>query len=63
NNTISGRYGSAVDATGQVVVATDGRVLEIETTVTYTEGTLRYRYAQTRLGETDVETPEWLRSA
>lgn len=63
NNSVSPTYGSATDATGRVVVATDGRVLEIETTVTYRKGTLRYRYTQTRLGETDAETPEWRPSA
>lgn len=63
NDTISGTYGSAVDATGESVVATDGRVLEIETTVTYAKGTLRYRYAQTRFGETDVTAPEYVRVA
>ncbi|AZH26770.1 DUF7537 family lipoprotein [Haloplanus aerogenes] len=63
SNTLSRTYGSARDATGQVVVAADGRVLEIETTVTYSEGTLRYHYAQTRVGETDVAMPDWLSSA
>jgi hypothetical protein len=62
NSTTSNTYGTATDATGHVVVATDGRVLEIETTVTYGKGTLRYRYAHRQLGETDVTRPEWLRN-
>jgi hypothetical protein len=62
NDTVSNTYGAATDATGHVVVATDGRVLEIETTVTYAKGTLRYRYAHRQLGETDVTRPEWLRN-
>jgi len=61
NRTISNTYGTATDATGHVVVAADGRVLEIETTVTYSKGTLRYRYTHRRLGETDVTRPGWLR--
>lgn len=60
SNTMSQTYGAARDATGQVVVATNGRVLEIETTVTYAKGTFRYRYTQGRLGETDVGRPAWL---
>ena len=61
NRTISNTYGTATDATGHVVVAADGRVLEIETTVTYSKGTLRYHYTHRRLGETDVMRPGWLR--
>lgn len=63
DGTLSGTYGTARDATGHVVVSADGRVLEIETTVTYSKGTLHYRYAQTRLGETAVETPDWFQRA
>jgi hypothetical protein len=38
NTSVSPTYGSATDATGRVVVATDGRILEIDTAVTYTKG-------------------------
>jgi len=62
DNTVSNTYGAGTDASGTLVVATDGRVLELETTVTYTGGTLRYRYVHTRLGETTVETPAWVRT-
>lgn len=62
NHTVSNTYGAATDATGHVVVAADGRVLEIETTVMYAKGTLRYRYTHRQLGETDVTRPGWLRN-
>jgi len=63
SNTVSGTYGSVENATGHVVVSTDGRILEIETTVTYAKGVLRYHYAQTRLGETAVKAPDWFQRA
>ena len=61
DNTVSNTYGAGTNGSGTVVVAADGRVLELETTVTYTGGTLQYRYEHTRLGETTVETPAWVR--
>ena len=63
DNAVSGSYGSATAASGRVIVGERGRILELETTVTYERGTLTYRYAHTRLGETSVEPPEWRRSA
>ncbi len=59
-NAASRTYGIARSGSGRVAVSADGRVRDIETTVTYTNGTLAYRYTHTRLGETTVETPEWL---
>jgi hypothetical protein len=38
-------------------------VIDLQTTVTYTRGEVDYRYSQTRIGETDVPTPEWVRDA
>ncbi|QGX95902.1 hypothetical protein EI982_14470 [Haloplanus rallus] len=61
DNTVSNTYGAGTNGSGTVVVAADGRILELETTVTYTGGTLRYRYEHTCLGETAVETPGWVR--
>jgi hypothetical protein len=63
NDTISRTYGTATGADGRVVVATNGRVLEIETTVTYTDGAVTYHYGQTAIGETDVEPPAWMDEA
>jgi hypothetical protein len=63
DNTLSNTYGSGESGSGTVVVAASGRLLEVETTVTYTGGTVRYRYAQTRLGETSVATPAWASEA
>lgn len=58
-NTVSRTYGAARSGSGRVLVGADGRVHDIETTVTYTNGTVAYRYAHTDLGETTVETPAW----
>jgi len=63
DNTRSGTYGTATSASGRVVVSERGRVIDIQTTVTYTEGEVAYQYSQTRIGETDVPTPEWRREA
>lgn len=60
NNTVSRTYGTATSASGRVVVSERGRVTDLRTTVTYTRGTVAYRYSQTRIGETDVPTPAWL---
>lgn len=60
NNTLSQTYGSATAGSGRVVVSERGRILEIRTTVTYTGGKVTYRYLQTGIGETDVNTPEWV---
>jgi len=59
NDTVSPTYGTATGASGRIVVGADGRVIEIETTVTYTEGTVTYHYGHTAIGETTVETPGW----
>jgi len=58
-NTVSRTYGAARSGSGRVLVGADGRVRVIETTVTYTNATVAYRYAHTDLGETTVETPAW----
>jgi hypothetical protein len=63
NNTFSRTYGTATSASGRVVVGERGRVIDLQTTVTYTRGEVDYRYSQTRIGETDVPTPEWVRDA
>ncbi|MFB6256677.1 MAG: hypothetical protein ABEH58_08150 [Haloplanus sp.] len=62
-NTLSGTYGAATEASGRIVVSERGRVLDIRTTVTYTGGTVVYRYSQPRIGGTDVSTPAWLPTA
>ncbi|AZH24778.1 hypothetical protein [Haloplanus aerogenes] len=62
-NAVSQSYGAATNATGHIVVAESGRILEIETTVTYANGTLAYRYTQTDLGETSVSEPTWVQAA
>jgi hypothetical protein len=63
DNAVSGTYGTATSASGRVVVAASGRVISLETTVTYTRGEVAYRYSQTRIGGTDVPTPEWRQAA
>jgi len=63
NDTISRSYGTATDASGRIVVGQSGRVFEIETTVTYTDGTVTYYYGHTAVGETTVETPGWMARA
>jgi hypothetical protein len=63
DNAVSGRYGSATSGTGRVVVSERGRIIEIDTTVTYTGGEVTYHYEQTRLGATEVESPDWRRDA
>lgn len=60
NSSFSPTYGSATAASGHLVVSLRGRILDIDTTVTYTGGTVDYQYAHTRIGDTTVETPEWL---
>jgi len=60
DSTVSGTYGTATGASGRIVVGQDGRVFEIETTVTYTDGTVTYYYGHTAVGETAVETPGWM---
>jgi hypothetical protein len=62
-NSVSGTYGSATSGSGRVVVSDRGRIIEIETTVTYTRGEVTYHYEQTRLGATEVDTPDWRRDA
>ncbi|WP_299333370.1 DUF7537 family lipoprotein [Haloplanus sp.] len=63
DNAVSGTYGSATSGTGRVVVSERGRIIEIDTTVTYTGGEVTYHYEQTRLGATEVESPDWRRDA
>ena len=58
-NAASRTFGTARSGSGRVVVGANGRVRDIETTVTYTNGTVAYRYTHTDLGETAVETPDW----
>ena len=62
SNAVSQSYGAATSATGHIVVTESGRILKIETTVTYTNGTLAYRYAHTDLGETSVTEADWLQA-
>jgi hypothetical protein len=62
-NAVSQPYGAATSATGHIVITERGRILELETTVTYSKGTLTYRYTQTALGETSVPEPDWLQAA
>jgi hypothetical protein len=62
NNTLSQTWGTGKSGDGRVVVAQNGRVLEVETTVTYTGGRAAYHYAQTGLGATTVHTPDWMQS-
>ena len=59
HNAASQTFGIARSGSGRVAVSADGRVRDIETTVTYTNGTLAYRYRHTDFGGTTVETPEW----
>lgn len=58
--TVSNTYGTATEASGRIVVGQDGRVFEVETTVTYTGGTVTYHYGHSALGETAVERPGWM---
>jgi hypothetical protein len=60
DSTVSNTYGTATGASGRVVVGEDGRVFEIETTVTYTGATVTYHYGHTAVGETTVERPGWM---
>lgn len=57
NGTFSQRHGSATSGSGHVVVSESGRILDIQTTVTYTGRTVSYRYQQTKIGETEVDAP------
>jgi hypothetical protein len=59
-STVSNTYGTATGASGRIVVGRDGRVFEIETTVTYTGGTVTYHYGHAAVGETTVERPAWV---
>lgn len=60
DDTVSNTYGAATAAEGRVVVSERGRVLAVETTVTYTGGTITYQYGQTDIGATTVPTPNWM---
>lgn len=59
-NAQSATWGAGKSGSGQVVVSEAGRVLEVDTTVTYTRGTVTYHYEHTALGGTDVPTPGWM---
>ncbi len=59
-NTISQSFGTPESGTGRIVVAENGRILQVETTVVYTEATVEYRYVHTAVGQTQVDTPDWL---
>jgi len=59
DNAMSQTYGTATDASGRIIVGESGRVFEVATTVTYTNGTVTYRYEHVGIGETTVETPTW----
>jgi len=63
DNAVSGTYGTATSGSGRVVVSERGRIVEIATTVTYSDGEVTYRYAQRGFGETDVSAPDWHRDA
>ena len=63
DSTVSNTYGTATGASGRVVVGRDGRVFDVETTVTYTGGTVTYHYGHTAVGETAVERPGWMDGA
>lgn len=63
NDTISRAYGTATDASGRIVVGEGGRVVAVETTVTYTDGTVTYHYGHTAVGRTTVERPGWMARA
>jgi hypothetical protein len=58
-NAVSGQYGAADSASGRIVVTETGRVLQIETAVTYDEAEVQYTYTQLRIGETTVDAPSW----
>ena len=57
DGTVSITCGTATGVGGRVVVGRDGRVFEVETTVTYTGGTVTYHYGHTAVGETAIERP------
>lgn len=59
NNTVSRSFGAPTAVSGQIIVSTDGRILDIDTRVVFTGGTVSYRYTQTNIGETVVNTPDW----
>ncbi|WP_157969350.1 hypothetical protein [Haloplanus rubicundus] len=63
DSTVSNTYGTATGASGRVVVGRDGRVFDVETTVTYTGGTVTYHYGHAAVGETAVERPGWMDEA
>ena len=58
-NTLSNTFGSAVSGSGHIVITRNGRILELETTVTYERATVQYRYDQTDFRDTAVPTPDW----
>lgn len=63
DDTLSGAFGGAQSASGTIVVSETGRILELETTVTYAKATVTYRYTHQGLNGTDVTTPSWYRQA
>lgn len=62
-NAVSKQYGSPESATGQIAVTESGRVVRVATRVTYSKATVEYSYAQTTVGGTTVERPDWLEDA
>jgi len=60
DNALSQTYGTATSGSGHLIISERGRVLEIQTTVTYTGGTVTYRYVHTGIDETEVSTPPWM---
>jgi hypothetical protein len=63
DSTISNTYGTATGASGRIVLGRDGRVFDVEATVTYTGGTVTYHYGHAAVGETAVERPGWMDGA
>ncbi|SEA07737.1 hypothetical protein SAMN04488065_1717 [Haloplanus vescus] len=58
-NTLSNAYGSATAADGHLVVGPSGRLIELETTVTFSRARVRYHYQHSNFGQTTVQTPDW----
>lgn len=58
-NSVSQQFGSATTGSGEIIITENGRVLRIQSTVTYTNGTVTYSYTHRQIGETVITTPEW----
>jgi hypothetical protein len=57
---LSPTYGAAESGSGRIVVTVDGRLIDLETRVTYESGTVAYRYTQAPAGEDAAPTPDWM---